>query len=290
MKNIEKIDYCSLCESKHITIIDPEINMSKCLDCGHYFINPRPTIERIKKYYTETENFDYWQSLEQDFDALSKRRVRVVKKYRQKGSLLDVGAGIGQFLFFAKNSFQTSGTEVSKIAIKTAKGKYKVNLLEGDLEEINFHKKKYDIITMFHVLEHVHNPGKQLKICRDLLNKDGIIVIAVPNDVKAFLKLPLKRLLRYLKIGRFKNYGRFGMEKIDLEKSFGEIHLSQFTTHALTRFFKKNGFKVLSSSLDPYYVPDNSKNRAKYAFFKFIRTITGRNFYDTILIVAEKLK
>lgn len=290
MKKIEKINFCSLCESKKIKTIDPKINMCKCLECGHFFINPRPSIDRIKKYYSESDNFEFWQSLEEGFDALSKRRVELIKRFRTKGDILDVGAGIGQLLFFAKNTFKIHGTEVSKIAIKIAKDKYKMKLTEGDLEEINFKNQKYDIITMFHVLEHVHNPGKQIKICKNLLNKKGILAVAVPNDVHGFLKLPLKRLFRFLKLGQYKHYGKFGMAKIEIDQSMGEIHLSQFTAPVLVKFFEENGVRILFNSLDPYYVPDNFKNRAKYNFFKFLKSITNKNYYDTILIVAEKLE
>lgn len=285
----ETCKICSLCGSKKVKQIDTVANIAKCLDCSYIFVNPRPTKLAIKKYYSQSANFSGWLSLEADFDRLSQRRLDLVRSYKQEGTLLDVGAGVGQFLNFARKYFQIKGTEVAINAIKIAHDKYGIDLSEGEVETMDFGQEKFDVITVFHVLEHVHDPGLLLSKCKSLLKKDGVIIIAVPNDVHKFLKLPLKKLLRFLKIGRFKHYGPFGMEKLDLKRSSGEIHLSQFTNKALSKYFVANNYRIISNSLDPYYVPDNAKNHLKFSVFNLIKRILGVNWYDTMLfVVADK--
>lgn len=283
----KKVEKCSLCGGNNIKTIDAQINMAKCFDCGYIFVNPRPSKKAIKNYYSQSANFDGWLALEKDFDSLSQRRLQIVRSFKQGGDLLDVGAGVAQFLHFAQDYFTVFGTEVASNAIKIAREKYGISLWEGEIEFMDMGGKKFDVITLFHVLEHVHDPGLLLERCRKLLKSDGVIIIAVPNDIHKFLKLPLKKLLRFLKIGRFRHYGPFGMEKIDLTRESGEIHLSQFTESSLLKYFRANGCKILLNSLDPYYVPDSSRNRIKFKVFSLAKKIFRKNWYDTMLFVIS---
>lgn len=284
---VEKVKKCSLCESASFRVVDEQISMCQCKNCGYLFINPRPTQKAIADYYSKCANYDFWLSAEEGFDQLSDRRYQIVKKMRHKGRLLDVGAGIGQFLKHAKKSFEIDGTELSENAVKIAKNKFGIELKQDRLEELKL-DKKYDVITMFHVLEHVHNPGQTLKTCRELLDNGGLLVIAVPNDVRAFMKLPLKRLLRFLRLGHFKNYGKFGMPALNLEDGFGEIHLSQFTAPVLSKHLLRNGFEIIKNSLDPYFADNKPAHWLKYFLFLTIKKLTNCNLYDTIFIVARK--
>lgn len=84
-------------------------------------------------------------------------------KHAKHGSLLDVGVGIGQFLGMARNYFtEIAGTEVSSQAIEIAADKFSVNLISGRVESIDFQKKTFDNVALFHVLEHVHEPKSLL--------------------------------------------------------------------------------------------------------------------------------
>lgn len=279
---------CSLCGSLKIAEFDKEIDLKICQECGYIFVDPKPSKEEIKKYYSGNDNYDWWQEREKGFDVLSKRRLDIVMKYKSGGKLLDVGAGIGQFLSFAKKHFDLTGTEVSTHAIKIAKDKYSIGLLEGEVEEMDLGFGNYDAITLFHVLEHVHDPGLLLRKCQSLLADKGILIIAVPNDINKFAKRRIKQLLKRLRIGRFQHYGDSGLTKIDLKKQIGEVHLSQFTQHSLRYYFHNNNLKILADSLDPYYIGNSARDRIKYAVFYAINKIVGKNYYDTMLFVISK--
>jgi 2-polyprenyl-3-methyl-5-hydroxy-6-metoxy-1,4-benzoquinol methylase len=79
----------------------------------------------------------------------------MVNKYGHKGPLLDVGTGIGQFLAFEKQKYDIDGTEVSARAIEIARTKYGLHIRRGTVKELDFGDRRFEVITLFHVREHV---------------------------------------------------------------------------------------------------------------------------------------
>jgi len=217
--------------------------------------------------------------------------LNLVKRERISGTLLDIGAGIGQFLYFAQNNFDVMGTEVSKSAVRVAKERYNINLNLGQLEDIDFGNTKFDVITLFHVLEHVPYPYRTIETCKTLLSEKGVLIIAVPNDGSSF-SIPcfVARFLRLLRIGRFKNLTKLGFPKIELDKPGSEIHLSYFTPSVLENYLKKSGFRIITNTLDPFY-PVEGYNRIIRDFFYFlcltIRKIFRINTYRAIWLSAR---
>ena len=117
--------------------------------------------------------------------------------------LLDVGTGIGQFLHHARPHFtDVQGTEVSASAVRVAQEKYGLKVHQGRVEEMGFPPESFNNITLFHVLEHVPDPADMVACCRNLLRADGVLAIAVPNDVLAWTS-KLKKLGRNLGLGPF---------------------------------------------------------------------------------------
>src|SRR6267378_6773451 len=120
--NLETLNVCPLCGTEHIRTVDPVSNICECEPCGYVFDNPRPTIEKLVAFYSQPAKYDTWLSQEQARDQLWKRRLKQVLSVGRPGSLLDVGAGIGQFLNLARPHFSSvSGTEVSESAIEISR-------------------------------------------------------------------------------------------------------------------------------------------------------------------------
>ena len=285
---LENLRICNLCESNNISSIDENNNIYRCKRCGYVFYNPRPTWDEIVSFYSRLDQYDSWLEELEERDRLWKRRLRLIKRYKGSGSLLDVGTGIAQFLFFARNNFKVKGTEISQSAITIAKQKYNIDVSYGDIESIEFNSK-FDVITLFHVLEHVPSPLTTIKRCKELLNHEGILIIAVPNGVIC-IKSIVKRLLSILKIGRFRNYGRLGLPTLALDGSQREIHLSHFTPSVLKGFLERNAFVVISNTLDPYYAAKGIKKVFHDLFYLSCLLVmkTFRiNLYDTIWFVAK---
>lgn len=288
---LEYLNKCNLCKSKNIFPIDNNHNIFKCNHCEYIFDNPRPTFDEITNFYSREEKYDSWLKEEKGRDVLWQRRLRIVKKFKNTGTLLDIGTGTGQFLYFARNDFEVEGTEISESAIKIAKEKYDLNLKKGQVEDIDFGDRRFDVITLFHVLEHVPDPSRLIEKCYNLLSEQGILIIAIPNEINSFIKRPIKRLFLILQIGKFRKYGIFGLPKLELDGTLSEIHLSHFTVSSLKKWLTKKNFIIVEDTLDPYYAGTGILRIIHdliYLVFLIIKRISNRNLYDTIWIVAKR--
>jgi SAM-dependent methyltransferase len=287
----EKIEACDLCSSRNLKTIDAAHNICQCGSCRFIFDNPRPTLKEVSEYYSRENKYDPWLLQEKAREWVWEKRLEKILKFKSSGQLLDVGTGIGQFLAQAKKYFNVFGTEVSRSAIRWAKEKYQLPLLLGPLEDLDFKGQSFEVITLFHVLEHVPSPTAIIRKCRELLNPGGILVLAVPNDTRSFTERPLKRLLAILGIGKFKRYGKYCLPKIVLDGSLAEIHVSHFSVSTLKPWLKRQGLQLLDSGLDRYYVNQGVRRWIYHCFYAVsyvIHKLFRVNLYDTIWMVAKK--
>jgi len=285
----EKLSRCLLCNSPNLVYQDEAVNLVACTACGYVFDNPRPTAAAISDYYSRNDKYDGWLANESGRALLWRRRLALVKKFVPRGSLLDVGTGIGQFLDCAKNDFTVSGTEVSQSAIAIAKEKYGILVTRGQIEELNY-PEPFDVVTLYHVLEHVPSPRICLEKVRTLLKDEGVLIVAVPNDLFS-VRTVLIALLRMLHVGKFRYFGRSGIRKLALDGSLSEIHLSHFKPEVLRSFIEKQGFEILFCGLDPYYSARGVAglfHKILYLKCKWFFELTKINFYPTIMVVARK--
>lgn len=106
------------------------------------------------------------------------KKINWIEKFSEKGSILDFGAGTGEFILQAKNSgWKVNGVEPNKQARDLA-------ILKGiEIKEdiSQFKKASFDVITMWHVLEHIPNLEEKINEIKSLLIPGGILIIAVPN-------------------------------------------------------------------------------------------------------------
>src|SRR5258708_25260922 len=288
---LEFIQQCNVCDGTLIEVIDSESQITQCSSCGYIFDNPRPTLEELINFYSRPRQYDSWLGELKTRDRLWNRRLSLLRSTRKKGSLLDVGAGIGQFLFLARGTYdQVYGTEVSTEAIRIAREKYNLELFDGTLENLERKGQLFDNISLFHVLEHVPDPRSLLRICHSLLSDRGILVIAVPNEVTSF-RAWLKRQLVKAGLRKPRAVGKFGLPRITLTEQTSEVHLSHFTPAVLRRLLKSAGFSILKTTLDPYYVATVTR-RFKADFYYFccllVHKVFGVNVYDAVLVIARK--
>jgi len=285
----ERVAACTLCANGDIECIDEDRSIGRCRACGFVLDLERPTPAEIERYYSDLQRYDTWLAKEVERNALWKRRLQVVLRYCRGGALLDVGAGIGQFLHFARQHFEVAGTEVSASAIEIAREKYGLVLQKGSVEEMHF-GSAFDVVTLYHVLEHVPDPSATIRRCASLLKPGGILVVAVPNDVST-VRPPVIRLLRALKIPWARKRSITGLPRLVLDGSLPEIHMSHFTAPVLKQFLAGNGFQVLVDSLDRYYA-ESGAAKLKHDLFYFlglaVKRVFGANVYATILTVARK--
>lgn len=214
-------------------LLDSELQLLKT--------HPQPSLELLPKYY-ESEDYishtDGKRSLfEKVYHFIKRKAIRdkvslITKLQPQKGTLLDIGAGTGDFLQEAKNqNWQCTGIEPSEKAKATAIQKG-VTFVD-DLASLEKHS--FDVITMWHVLEHVPNLEKQIQELKRLLKPNGTIIIAVPN-YKSF---------------DAQHYGKF-WAAYDVPR-----HLWHFSKIAIEKLFARENMKlaqVLPMVFDSFYV------------------------------------
>jgi len=109
--------------------------------------------------------------------------AQLIKKHKKSGRVLEIGCGLGDLLHFLEENFETYGIDISDYAIKKAKKKAKNSILKvmkaKDIDA--FRKNFFDVIVSCHLLEHLPNPSLVLAKIGQILKKDGIVLIAVPN-------------------------------------------------------------------------------------------------------------
>ena len=160
----------------------------KCDACA-YAMTPISDETETTALYDDPEYFDGWGcNLEFDYSRFEPSVHQQVRAYLEfiaahtRGkTLLDVGTGSGLLPHLARQQgYEVEGTDLSKHVSENVPAKAGFPIHHGTLEEIAF-ERKYDVITMLHVLEHTANPLSTLQRSRELLNDGGYLVVVVPN-------------------------------------------------------------------------------------------------------------
>lgn len=280
MVDSERLDACILCESRRIEPLDAAFGFVRCSACGHVFDNPRPTEDAIVEHYSRMGQYDDWVEVLGARERLWRRRIGKLRRHAVPGSLMDVGAGIGQFLVLAQPYFtEVTGTEVSVSAIALAKEKYGLTLHQGTIEALNL--PAVDNLTLFHVLEHVGSPRRTLERCHELVRPGGRLFLCVPNDIRSWTSR-----IRALK-SRWRANGNSPIAGLPRWEATKEIHLSHFTAQSLASGVMAAGFRVLSIGNDPYYAAAGWKlalYTANYLVHETLRLPT----YQALWLVGEK--
>jgi 2-polyprenyl-3-methyl-5-hydroxy-6-metoxy-1,4-benzoquinol methylase len=180
-----------ICQNKKFDIILKPYGykICKCFDCGLIFSQKNEfnflNKEEIYENYYKEENGARFSS----FVEYVVKFFRLIRAYRihsldiKAKSILDIGSGRGWILYFLKKYFKydvTVGTQISSSAYKFSTQKLKLEIYNNDLLDISFNKK-FDIVSILHVLEHVDTPEEYIKRIYELLNDDGFLFIEVPN-------------------------------------------------------------------------------------------------------------
>ncbi len=194
------VQICPVCEgnkfSTFLTTTDffvsgEEFRIKKCESCGLGITEDIEDENNIGSYY-KSENYISHSNTAVGFVNSIYHKIRkymlgqkrkLVEKVTglKSGRILDVGAGTGFFLNEMKNhGWKISGTEKSPEARNFAKTEHGLELKDTD-KLFQISNESYDIITLWHVLEHIHRLDKNLETFARLLTKNGKLLIAVPN-------------------------------------------------------------------------------------------------------------
>lgn len=202
--------------------------------------HPQPSLEKLPSYYESVDYISHTDGNKSLFEKMYqfvksialKNKLKLINSQSQKGRILDIGAGVGDFLSVCKNDgWQIIGIEPSDKAKAIAKNKG-VSFVDN-LSELE--SNSFDVITMWHVLEHVPDLENQIKELKRLIKPTGTVIIAVPN-FKSF---------------DASYYSNF-WAAYDVP-----IHLWHFSKTAIQKLFAKEKLelvKVLPMKFDSFYV------------------------------------
>jgi 2-polyprenyl-3-methyl-5-hydroxy-6-metoxy-1,4-benzoquinol methylase len=245
-----------------------------CRGCGLVVTDPRPDAAALNGHY-DSEYYASWMMPEQRERRvrLWRRRVKVVKGVCPGGRLLDAGCGEGLFLHTANAAgYDGVGLEISEYAARYARERFGLDVRNASIEDAGFPEGSFDVITFWHVLEHLTSPLEALRKARALLKPGGRLLAAVPNvDDKLGQAFYKARNGKYFQI---------------YTPGSREPHLYHFSTVTFRKLLEKAGFSVDRvtadfAQVDPYW------RIIEWASFAASK-LTGRDMYLAILAVGRK--
>ena len=171
----------------------------QCTSCGCVFQHPAPDEATIAGFYPDSY---WWEEQRQGESLVESALRRLERRYREfvamdhvrfllrcarqaRSSgrmLLDVGCGSGTFLHLArKHGFEARGMDLSPQAVRVAQSQYGLYVRQGSMNSDAWQGCRFDFITMFHVLEHLADPGRALSFAAAHLKPEGKLIVQVPN-------------------------------------------------------------------------------------------------------------
>lgn len=232
---------CPLCQSDKGRLVYPRKNpnLIRCGDCDFVYLASKYSKEIYNQdYFTKNDTgvgrnfFDQWSSF---YDAARFiPEIRMIKRFKDRGKVLDIGCATGVFLeMISKEGFEPYGIDISSFIIDYLKISYGFHVFSGQLNDVGFEEKVFDVVTMHHILEHLPDPAKFLNDeVRPILKDDGILVVEVPN---------------------FRSF-ESKINREEWEDLRPEEHLAQFTPQTLRLCLEKAGFKIKRIyTYNPYF-------------------------------------
>lgn len=296
---METLNICPVCKHDKAkaylsctdyTVSRETFQVMQCSSCGFRYTNPRPAENEIGKYYQAEEYISHSDTNKGLVNKLYLmvrnytigKKVGLINRLTSTSSqtakqLLDIGCGTGEFLNAAQqNGWQVTGIEPSEVARKNAAQKYGLTPLPQE-KLFELKEKKFHVISLWHVLEHVHQLDHTIEQIKNILLDEGVLIIAVPNCNSMDAK----------------KYGAH-WAAWDVPR-----HLYHFTQNDIKTLFERSGFKlaeVLPMKFDSFYVSllsEKYKNGNANLFSGFLSGLnsnfnSGENGYSSQIYILKK--
>ncbi len=189
---------CKICGGTVKLILNQfERKIYECNQCKvkYLILNRSIKPEKVykKEYFTEEYKKQYGVTYLNDRENIIKladKRLKIILKYikSENKNLLDIGCAYGFFLEKAREKgFDVAGIEIEKKAAIYAKKKLNLNVINKNFFDVKMNKK-FDVITMWYVMEHFDSPERVLQKLITFLKPNGMICISVPNGNGSFYK------------------------------------------------------------------------------------------------------
>ncbi len=230
-------------ECKDYTVSQETFKIVECNSCGFKFTNPRPEENRLGEYYKSEEYISHSNTkkgfINSAYQIVRKytllKKLQLISEFFKTGNILDIGCGTGEFLNTLKEAkWDTMGIEPSESVRRMAIENYGLDVGgEEGLKELT--AESFDVITMWHVLEHVPHLNERVEELKRLLKPKGVLVVAVPNCSSLDAK----------------KYGQY-WAAYDVPRHL--YHFSPKDIESLFKRHKMNVFRTLPMVFDSFYV------------------------------------
>ena len=200
MDSIVHYTHCPVCGStsikpvlsaKDYTVSGENFSIWECRDCTLRFTQDAPGVDAIGRYYKSEDYISHTNTsrglINKLYQAVRKRTLKQKRQLvckvtnKKQGSLLDVGSGTGSFVREMKDyGWQVTGLEPDADARRVAKELFHCELQDSD-QLFSLQPDSFDGVTLWHVLEHVHDLTGYLQQLKLVLRSNGRLIIAVPN-------------------------------------------------------------------------------------------------------------
>lgn len=252
---------CPVCGHEEFTLFlktrdffltQEEFSLDQCSTCNFVFTNPIPTLSSLSKYYDSPDYLSHTANSYSIKGEIYKifRRINIKKKFKYvdhlaKGkSILDIGCGTGELLnYFQKMGWDTMGIEPNPSARTFAKKSYQLQIYDEESLS-NLKENSFNVISMWHVLEHVPDLSGRMEQVKRLLQKDGLLLIALPN-------LDSPDAIKY------------GPHWAGLDVPRHLYHFTQETFEVLLKAHNMELIRSIPMKFDAYYVSLLSENYLK---------------------------
>jgi SAM-dependent methyltransferase len=248
---LESISNCPICESteqihqldaKDYLVSGEVFSIQKCSNCEFQFTSPRPTNSNIIKYYKSDSYVSHSNKSNSPINLIYRfirkytiyQKLQMINRFATQGSLLDYGCGTGHLVNYAlSKGWKVTGIEPDPDARKIAAASINEKNVFESIDELK--DKVFNVVTLFHVLEHIHNLNTTVNKLVESLSDQGILIVAVPNHNSYDAQ-------------KYKS----GWAAYDLPR-----HLYHFDSKSISGLAEKNGLKVVAQLpmyFDSYYV------------------------------------
>lgn len=268
-------EICNLCNSEKFEVVKSKLRddnstfrVCRCITCNHIQLLPKPSEDDDRDFYNKNQQ-DKGREKEIDFEKLRRnnlydtnRHIRLIKTLCDANncSILDIGTGYGFFLneLYGHGYKNITGIEVSEERRALAQKHSYAKIINYDITKQGKEIGQYDVVTLYHVLEHMADPISFLKRIRNLIKQKGVLVCEVPNVKELLLETSMDyndfywirahvnyfsdtTLLDCFKKADYRNV------EIRYEQRYGLINLCNWLTHGKPQI-KNPTFTIV----DPY--------------------------------------
>lgn len=309
---------CQLCGGTHFESVSERDRHGKplktviCMGCGIITNDPIPTDDELAAFYKQYYRRDYkgadkprMRQVWRNFGRIEQHLKDNRDVYRKDAKTLDLGSGSGEFSFLAKQmGMGIQSVEPNLDYALYCRDELGLDVTIKTLEEVDYPNGSFDMIRLSHVLEHMRDPVRSLKVLHRWLAQDGILYIEVPNIER---DAELKMHGKMFHFGHIFNFNPFtlrlaarlaGFEEMPLtiERNAGKcsVFLVKAETSVISQEECAANAKAMKRAMDDHNARTLPKPREGSAFGRFLSTmrirlseITASRRFETHRDIAE---